>query len=316
VRLNVNEIMSDRCIACGGDSARSFVIPETMFRTGEEFLYRECRQCESLQIASVPDNLSKYYDRLAYYSFNNTDPLNRRPWLTLPLVPRVLTLNTLLYISLGVGRGPEWTRAAGLRLHDRILDLGCGDGHELKKLHFLGYKHLIGADPFLPEDTWAFPGVPLLACRHDQVEGTFDCIVMHHAFEHVPDPHATLASVRSLLNPQGRLVIRMPVKDCYAWDTYGVNWVQLDAPRHLVLYTRRGFDALLRTENFTISRLEYDSYAFQFWGSELVRRGVPHVRGPRDFSATELRDWERKSQQLNRISRGDSVLAVATVAAS
>ena len=312
--FGMHELRADVCVACGADLAATYTVPEAMFRTGEMFRYRECSHCASLQINVVPHDLGRYYARSAYYSFNKPDPEVERPWVKFPLMRTALALNTRLFLATGIGRGPTWTRTARLAIDARILDLGCGDGYELKKLHTLGYSRLAGADPFLDGDGFAAPDVPLFARRHDEMTGTYDYVVMHHAFEHLADPHATLRSVRRLLAPGGRVVIRMPIKDCEAWDVYGVDWVQLDAPRHLVLYTRVGMIAILQSEGFFVEKIAYDSYGFQFWGSELVRRGEPHAQDPRKvFDQQQLEAWEQRSRELNDRGRGDSVLAVAAV---
>ncbi len=118
-----------------------------------------------------------------------------------------------------------------------VLDLGCGAGVILLWMHMAGYPMLTGADPFLPEERELAPGVRLMARGHDQLNGRFDWIMMHHSFEHVPDPGATLSSAARLLAPGGRVLIRMPITGTAAWRAYGVNWAQLDAPRHLTLLT-------------------------------------------------------------------------------
>lgn len=55
--------------------------------------------------------------------------------------------------------------------------------------------------------------------------------MFHHSFEHIADPFETLCSVRRLLS-SGTCLIRIPIVDSWAWENYGVNWIQIDAPRH------------------------------------------------------------------------------------
>ena len=282
-----------------------------MFGSGESFEYHECGSCGSLQIVQVPANLGAYYPRDQYYSFRRVQLPGRYAFLQRRAVRRLLKFNSYLFLRTGLGRGPAWTRLAELDLDSRILDLGCGDGSSLTKLSLLGYRHLTGADPFLETDALSASGTRLLASTHEEIEGEFDCIVMHHAFEHMADPCAALASARRLLAPGGRIVIRMPIRDCYAWDKYGTHWVQLDAPRHLVIYTKLGFAQLLSRAGFRLKALEYDSYAFQFWGSELVAQGLPQTLGSVVFGKDQLRKWKRNARRLNAMRRGDSIMALA-----
>src|ERR1035438_6379952 len=61
--------LGDDCVACGSDRTRGrHDVPETMFRTGDSFTYRECDVCGSLQIDTVPPELAVHYDSDRYYS--------------------------------------------------------------------------------------------------------------------------------------------------------------------------------------------------------------------------------------------------------
>jgi hypothetical protein len=104
----------------------------------------------------------------------------------------------------------------------------------------------------------------------------------------------------------------MPVKDCAAREMDGVTWVQPDAPRHLVLYTRAGLEASPRTKQGSIRQRStmVHGAGFQFWGSELVQQGKAHAGGPVGFSADQLEAWGQQARALNAAGRGDSIVAV------
>ena len=91
---------------------------------------------------------------------------------------------------------------------------------------------------------------------------------------------------------------------------YGADWVQLDAPRHLVLYSLAGLRRLAEAEGFDVELVVFDSTGFQVWGSELVRRGIPHNRGPVGFDRSQLAAWDNKADQLNRALDGDQAVIV------
>jgi SAM-dependent methyltransferase len=307
----VTELGED-CVACGSVSTRGrHEVPEAMFRTGDSFTYRECDVCGSLQIDAVPPDLGAHYDSDRYYSFAEPNQRLRRRWLRGTPARLALRLNTEVYLRTGVGRGRPWARRAGIRPADRILDLGCGQGAGLLLLHLLGYRHLLGADPFLDLSRDVMPGAPVLKATHREIEGCFDWVMMHHSFEHVADPRALLASVRGLLADDGRVLIRMPVTGGWAWRNYRENWVQLDAPRHLVLYTADGFRRIAEECGFLLEDVFYDSGTFQFWGSELVRSGEAHAGGPGDrFTARQMAAWATEAERLNRALDGDQACFV------
>jgi SAM-dependent methyltransferase len=299
--------LGDNCIACGSDQIRAkHDVPEAMFRTGEFFVYRECAGCGTLQIGTVPPDLAAYYDTDRYYSFAEPKRKLRQRWLRRLPARAALRLNTEMYLRAGIGRGQPWARRARIWPADRILDLGCGQGETLLLLRVLGYRHLVGADPFVDESREILPGVPVLKAAHGELAGRFDWVMMHHSFEHVADPRALLGSVRDLLDSNGRVLIRMPVASGLAWRTYGVDWVQLDAPRHLVIYTVDGFRLLAAECGFAVDDVFYDSWAFQFWGSELVRSGEAHAGGPgARFTSRQMAAWDAEAGRLNRALDGD-----------
>jgi SAM-dependent methyltransferase len=303
--LTTRAELGNDCVACGSARIRRrHTIPEAMFRTGDSFTYRECDVCGSLQIDTVPADLAAHYDPDRYYSFAGG---RLRPrWQSRTPARVALRLNTEVYLRIGVGRGLPWARRAGIRPADRILDIGCGQGQGLVRLHLLGYRHLLGADPFLDASKQVAPGVPVLKATHAELAGRFDWVLMQHSFEHVADPRALLASVQRMLAADGRVLIRMPVAGGWAWRNYRVNWVQLDVPRHLVLYTTDGFRRLAEECGFLLEDVFYDSWAFQFWGSELVRSGEAYAHGPGDrFTSGQMTAWARAAERLNHALDGD-----------
>jgi SAM-dependent methyltransferase len=197
----------------------------------------------------------------------------------------------------------------------RILDIGCGLGEDLLRLHLYGYRNLVGADPFLDADREVTPGVSLLKKAHSEVCGVYDWVMLHHVLEHVPDPRAMLKSARRLLAAGGGLLVSMPVMGAYAWRRYGPLWVQIDAPRHLALFTVGGFRDLAEGEGFRIERIVLNSTGLQFWGSEMVGAKEPHSTGPASrFTAAELERWEAEAVRLNASLDGDQAMYVLRLA--
>lgn len=299
--------LGDDCVACGSDRTRGqHNVPEVMFRTGDSFTYRECDICGSLQINTVPLDLAAHYDPDRYYSFAELNQKLQRQWLRWLPTRLALRLNTEIYLRTGLGRGLSWARKAGIRPADRILDFGCGRGENLLLLHLLGYRHLLGADAFLDTSTEIAPGVPILKATHEELKGRFNWVMMHHLFEHIADPRALLASVQRILADDGQVLIRMPVAGGLAWRKYGVNWVQIDAPRHLALYTIEGFRQVAEECGFLLDDVFFDSSSFQFYGSELARSETAIAGGHIErFSAQQMTAWATEAERLNRTSDGD-----------
>jgi SAM-dependent methyltransferase len=297
----------------------------------EEFEYFECSKCGCLQIEEVPLNLSRYYPD-NYYSYLVDRPSLEHPKTGIPAVRVKLILRILSrhYFSnrnfLGAwiaersslaGDYPYWVRHQklnlGLHSTSSILDVGCGKGKLLLDLSVLGFSNLLGIDPFLKEDVIYKNGVKVLSKPLDQLNGEFDLVMLHHSFEHMPDPLATLRKAYELVKPGHYVLVRIPLAGSYAWRKYGVNWASLDAPRHLYLHTAESIQILASQAGFEVADVIYDADGLGIWGSELYLRDIPLTdqRSPwvnpkqNTFSKEELAQFTELEVQLNKTGEAD-----------
>lgn len=308
------------CRICGNlDGNRLHLAREMMEGRRDRFPYVECGACGCVQIVQVPANLGDYYGEGYYSLAANLDEefaserlreergRSTRDLLELPKAEAERVAHADM-------RRPLWSlRRAGLHRGSRVLDVGCGAGRLLYLLRLAGWTELLGVDPFLPADLTYADGLTVLRRDLGGVSGTWEVIMFHHAFEHLPDPLGTLAEVKARLAPGGVCLLRLPVADSEAWRRYGVDWVQLDAPRHLFLHTRRSLDILAAEAGLAVRAVRHDSYELQFWGSEQYRRDIPlrseqsynWGRNPAVFTPAQMDAWRAESAALNREGRGD-----------
>jgi hypothetical protein len=85
--------------------------------------------------------------------------------------------------------------------------------------------------------------------------------------------------------------------------------VQLDAPRHLHLPTRRAVEILAAESGLRLLQAVDDSGPFQIWGSELYRRDIA-LSGPGRSGRGALPWWIRarargEARRLRRQGLGD-----------
>ena len=307
------------CEVCSNsDGNVTHVAREMMFGFRDQFEYLECGRCGCLQLKNVPPNLSRYYPS-DYYSFSQTTPppagrigttLRRmRSELTLRGTPR---LARLVFRQEAEPVWLSWLRGH-VTTRSRILDVGCGAGHLLLELRKQGFRSLTGADAFIPDTIRYANGVTIQKRRLEELSGTFDFIMLHHSFEHMPRPLEVLEQIFQLLARGGTVLLRIPLADSLAWRTYGTDWVQLDPPRHLFLHTKTSIGVLASRSGFTITAVRHDGSAFQFWGSELYARDIP-LRSPRSyaenpaasiFSPAQIADFDHRAGELNKVGEGD-----------
>jgi len=261
------------CRACGSRTVRAtHAVPEMLLRSGSEFSYTECGTCGSLTLGDRPDVEPFYPPSYFRHAEELVAARSRRVVRAIRgLFDRVAPVVSPLTGSWGLGLRARTAASS------RILDVGCGKGHFLKRLRDLGMTDLTGVDPygtFEDGSENARSRCPrLIRGSIEDVHGTFDIIVFNHSLEHVEEPVAVLCAARTRLSDGGRIVVRIPVIG-YAWRRYGRHWVQLDAPRHMTIFSQRGIRECAARAGLAIEQVTYDSTAFQFWGSEEYARGV------------------------------------------
>ena len=311
--------MSADCGVCGGRIGRRYAAREMMLGWRDAFTYGACTRCGSVQLLDPPADMGRYYGE-GYYSFGGDldaefadSDLRRtrgeavRSLLAAPepqarATPLPDTRRPLLSL-----------RRLNLTPQSRVLDVGCGSGRLLYLLRLAGFTNGLGVDAHLPADRVYAGGLRILRTDLSSLDGGWDAIMLHHAFEHLDDPVGILHAAAERLAAGGRVLLRLPIADSFAWTRYRADWVQLDAPRHLFLHTRRSLAHAARAAGLKIEAVVCDSYELQFWGSEQYRRDIPlndprsHFggRGAAVFTPAQMARWRRASGWLNRLGWGD-----------
>lgn len=323
---------SRACPACGAGEVRStYSVTEAMFGTGDRFHYDECARCGTLRLVSPPTDVSAYYP--AHYYSVARDPERTvgravaRPLVRLLVRSALRTDGVASWPARVVGRVEPLghhlrnlssiARARPDVLECRVLDVGSGSGTLVYALSLAGCRAAAGVDPHATSDRVFQTGGRVVRGSVADVGGLWDLVMFHHSLEHVTDPHAALVAARDALATGGCVLVRAPTVSSAAWERYGVDWVQIDAPRHHMLPSRAGMSRLAHLAGFRVEWLEDDSTAFQFWGSEQVRAGVPLFGDPRSRLAThraapfprrQTAAWKHAARRLNAHGRGDQAI--------
>lgn len=315
------ECASDKplaCSVCGNDKGnKRHVAMEMMFGLKDRFDYLECNLCGCVQLIQPPSDLSRYYPA-GYYSFQPCyRPVAWKRWLREAWARQSCGNKNALGAAIVWARGtmfpPEWLAVSGIHARSSILDVGCGTGQTLLQLQEAGFTRLEGCDPYISKDLLLGGSIAIHKKYIWELTEAYDFIMMHHSFEHMPDPHMVFSELFRLMRPKAWCLLRIPIASCYAWRHYGVNWVQLDAPRHLFLHTPASIALIAKRSGLNLVRVHYDSSEFQFWGSEQYRLGIPLTdlrsygidRTASSFSEGQIDEFRRRAQELNAIGDGD-----------
>jgi SAM-dependent methyltransferase len=242
------------CPICSTAETEFFAVgQDRLFRAvPDSFNLRRCRACRCIFQDPIPtqDEIRSFYPEDYWWTpaHRQSSAISRSLKYLETAYREFVALDHVRFLERCARRS-----GAGEKL---LLDIGCGSGmflHLARKRGFASH----GMDVSEP--------AVQLAQRHyglqvrqgtigDEIwnAGQFDFITMFHVLEHLPDPRAALHYARRLLKPNGSLIVQVPNVESLQARLFGPSWYGLDVPRHLINFTPRAIDLLLRESGFEI----------------------------------------------------------------
>lgn len=295
-----------------------------MYGTLENFNYFQCTYCECLQIDQIPENIEGYYPS-DYYSYN-TNTRKRNKFLQFLQKQRCRVvffnqgykLNSILkkFIKLPYEELEQCKLIIGQAkpkgFNCPILDIGSGSNSWwLNLLRDVGFTNLTGIDPYINKTTKE-RGILTIKSDLPVHNGQYEIITLHHSLEHMANQQSTFKHLRRLLADDGICIIRIPTVSSYAWKKYGVNWVELDPPRHFYLHSIYSLRSIAQKNGLELSKIQFDSTDFEFIGSEQYLKGIPlkaknsYFSNPDKsiFSKEQLRGFKNQATKVNADNEG------------
>lgn len=137
----------------------------------------------------------------------------------------------------------------------RLLDLGCWVGFFPAEAERRGWR-ATGVEPSRFASTYAreelgLEVIPAGLFEADLPAATFDVVFLGDVIEHLPDPAEAVRRIRSLLTPQGLLVMALPDAGSRLARTMGRRWWSV-IPTHVHYFTRRSMQRLLSETGFEV----------------------------------------------------------------
>lgn len=136
----------------------------------------------------------------------------------------------------------------------RILEIGCGTGHNLDMLGRFGTVDAVEMDEAARAVASARLGRPALTATLPALEGVekgaYDLVALLDVLEHVDEDRASLESIAARLKPGGRILLTVPAHP-WMWSAHDV------VNHHKRRYTKKGFRAVIEAAGLKVELLSY-----------------------------------------------------------
>jgi 2-polyprenyl-3-methyl-5-hydroxy-6-metoxy-1,4-benzoquinol methylase len=149
-------------------------------------------------------------------------------------------------------RQRQWARLSRPHRGATLLDVGAGSGGAVAHFRRLGWNATgIDVDPAAAEAARA-AGIPVTCGEITSLAGAdrFDAVTLNHSIEHLHEPTAALRGALRLLRPGGVIEVTTPNVGSIGSRMFTRDWLGLDPPRHLILFTTHGLTHALSEAGF------------------------------------------------------------------
>lgn len=148
----------------------------------------------------------------------------------------------------------------------QLLDIGCGTGDFLQTA-LRDNWNITGIEPNESAREIANSKTNNTVLETEELSklelNSFDVITLWHVLEHLPDLEMHTALLKSLLKPNGTLVIAVPNYKSYDAQYYKNFWAAYDVPRHLWHFSKTSISELFKKKNMTLEKIlpmKFDAY--------------------------------------------------------
>jgi len=230
-----------KCNACHGRSFDLIKMQENGRRIGR------CQNCKLVQITPQP---SQKEIRLLY----RNDWKHFAPYQSQTEAHRTYfqTLFSFVLRSRSLGRSP------------RILDVGSATGVFLSLLKKRGTQG-VGVDVSRDAVSYCrkngledYEGTLFEVVKKKKWKSVFDAVFACQVIEHERDPLTFLKTMKSIIKPNGIIVITTPNHDTWWRILMGKRWIGYQHPEHLFFFTPKVLTKLMHTAGLTVTSVRLD----------------------------------------------------------
>lgn len=249
------------CLLCESlETRKKHEAKDRMFGGGKNFDYYECDSCSVCFLYPQPsfNELKKYYPSSKYYSYSDSNKKDFFGMVRSYLIHNYYNGNFFSKLFSAVVSDVPGIPSLPI---GRILDVGCGSGETLSLLKEIGWD-AYGIDI----DSRAIHiakkrGINSFVGGYKEInnfrKNYFDAIRLYHVIEHIDNPDYALKLIYSRLRPGGELILGTPNYGSIVRKIFGTYWYNLDAPRHLFLFSPNNLIKLGKKNGFINPHVDY-----------------------------------------------------------
>lgn len=136
----------------------------------------------------------------------------------------------------------------------RLLEIGCGTGHNLPMLGKFGEVDALEVDDIARGMAEERLGRPVLSAPLPELaglpDGRYDLVAALDVIEHIPDDKAALEGIARVLKPDGKLVMTVPAHQ-WMWSAHDV------VNHHQRRYSKSGLKRLIEGSPLQLDSIGY-----------------------------------------------------------
>lgn len=259
----------NKCPVCTGTEFENILACEDHTYSHELFNIQKCIEC-GLRLTNPRPNqnsIGEFYQSAEYISHTGK---SHSLIDFIYLIARTFTL--------------KWKRQiiSSIKKNGSLLDYGCGTGEFVK--HMASHQwNINGIEPSKSARAKAEKLInaskPAILEKLEELPAIkYDVITLWHVLEHVPYPDQLLLKLKTLLNPNGIIIVAIPNYECYDAQLYGSHWAAYDVPRHFWHFSKTTLTKILDKQGYALRKImpmKLDAYYVSLL-SEKYKKGGKH----------------------------------------
>lgn len=230
-------------------------------------LYKQ--EFAAYKTSPVPENLDFYYEHEDYISHTDSNK-----GLVNYLYQKVKVVNLRKKLS--------WVNTC-VESGASVLDMGCGTGDFLQIMQSNNFR-ITGIERSSQARTIAEKKLGIRVYEDIEMleDQKFDCITLWHVFEHLDNPENYLKIFKSMLNPNGVLIVAVPNYESFDAQYYRQYWSAFDVPRHLWHFSKKSFEVFSQNLGFGLIKVKgmfFDAFYISLMSEKYKGENFSLIKG-------------------------------------